>query len=197
MAVVDTIVLASASPRRLDLLKQIGIVPVSIDPAEIDETPLKNEAPDKLVSRLAREKMQAVISRHAGSWILAADTVVACGKRVVPKPVDDMEARRSLLLLSGRRHRVISAVCIATPAGDIQHRKVSTCVSFKRLHETEIEQYVLSKEWQDKAGGYAIQGRAVRFVRSINGSYSNIVGLPLFETCGMLEGMGFTMDGSE
>lgn len=197
MAVVDTLVLASASPRRVELLKQVGIVPDSIDPADIDETPLKNESYDKLVSRLAREKLQAVILRHAGCWVLAADTVVACGKRIVPKPADETEARKNLSLLSGRRHRVISAVCIATPSGDIHHRKVSTSVSFKRLHKTEIERYVLSKEWQDKAGGYAIQGRAVRFVRSINGSYSNIVGLPLFETCGMLEGLGFTIDGSE
>ena len=197
MAVVDTLVLASASPRRLELLKQVGIVPVSIDPADIDETPLKNEGPDKLVSRLAREKLQAVIPRHSGCWVLTADTVVACGKRVVPKPVNEIEARASLLLLSGRRHRVISAVCIAMPSGDVHHRKVSTSVSFKRLHETEIEQYVLSSEWHDKAGGYAIQGMAVRFVRSINGSYTNIVGLPLFETCGLLEGLGFTIDGSE
>jgi septum formation protein len=197
VAVVDTLVLASASPRRLDLLKQVGIVPASIDPADIDETPLKNEVPDKHVSRLAREKLQAVIPRHPGCWVLSADTVVVCGKRVVPKPVDEFEVRRGLSLLSGRRHRVISAVCIATPSGDIHHRKVSTSVSFKRLHETEIERYVSSKEWRDKAGGYAIQGRAVRFVRSINGSYSNIVGLPLFETCGMLEGLGFTIDGSE
>jgi septum formation protein len=197
VAVVDTLILASASPRRLDLLKQVGIVPASIDPADIDETPLKNETPEKLVSRLAREKLQAMIPRHAGCWILAADTIVACGKRVVPKPADETEARRGLLLLSGRRHRVITAVGVATPSGDIHHRKVSTFVSFKRFHETEIEQYILSREWHDKAGGYAIQGMAVRFVRSINGSYSNIVGLPLFETCGMLEGLGFAMDGSE
>ncbi len=197
MAAVDTLVLASASPRRLELLKQVGIVPDAVDPADIDETPLKNEAPDKLVSRLAREKLQAVIPRHSGCWVTSADTIVACGKRVLLKPIDESEARRALSLLSGRRHRVISAVCIGTPSGEIHHRKVSTSVSFKRLHENEIEAYVQSNEWHDKAGGYAIQGRAVRFVRSINGSYSNIVGLPLFETCGMLEGLGFSIDGSK
>lgn len=194
---MNSLVLASASPRRLDLLGQVGIVPAGVDPADIDETPHKNELPVKLARRLAQLKLQAVLSRYKGSWVLAADTVVACGRRVVPKPEDESEARRSLMLLSGRRHRVIGAVAIATPSGDVHDRIVSTAVVFKRLHKDEVERYVTSGEWRDKAGGYAVQGSAVRFVRSINGSYSNIVGLPLFETCGMLEGLGYKIDGSE
>lgn len=193
----NTLVLASASPRRLDLLGQVGIVPAAVDPADIDETPRKNELPVQLAARLAQQKLQEVLSRHSGSWVLAADTVVACGRRVVPKPENEEEARQSLTLLSGRRHRVIGAVAVATPSGDVHDRIVSTAVVFKRLHKNEVERYVAGDEWRDKAGGYAIQGSAVRFVRSISGSYSNIVGLPLFETCGMLEGLGYKIDGSE
>ncbi len=193
----DTLILASASPRRLDLLQQVNITPSAVDPADIDETPNKNELPAELALRLAQEKLQAVISKHTDNWVLAADTVVACGRRIVPKPQDEAEARRNLKMLSGRRHRVIGAVCVTTPVGEIHHRQVTTSVAFKRLHQTEIDHYIASDEWQDKAGGYAIQGLAARFVRSINGSYSNIVGLPLFETCGMLEGLGFTINGSE
>ncbi len=186
-----SLVLASASPRRLDLLRQIGIEPASIDPADIDETPQRNELPDKLAIRLAREKLDAVLHRHTGRWVLSADTVVACGRRILPKPENEKDARRSLLLLSGRRHRVVGGICIATPMLEIYNRLVTTSVTFKRLHANEVEDYIACGEWQGKAGGYAVQGKAAQFVKSINGSYSNIVGLPLFETCGMLQGLGF------
>ncbi len=185
------LVLASASPRRLDLLRQVGLEPEAIHPAHIDETPLRNERPVDLAKRLAREKAAEVAPRHAGDWILAADTVVACGRRVLPKPEDENEARDCLSLLSGRRHRVYGGLCIVCPGGVSHERNVMTQVTFKRLTRSEIDAYVENGEWQGKAGGYAIQGRAARFVRALNGSYSNVVGLPLFETCRLLEGLGY------
>ena len=185
------LVLASASPRRLDLLRQVGLVPDAVDPAEIDESPRRGERPDRLVGRLARAKAEAVAPRHPGAWILAADTVVACGLRVLPKASRRDEASACLALLSGRRHRVHGGLCIVDPAGRPHDRRVTTIVTFKRLQRQEIEDYLASGEWEGKAGGYAIQGCAARFVRAINGSYSNVVGLPLFETCGMLDGLGF------
>ena len=187
----NTLVLASRSPRRLELLNQVGIIPHSVDPADIDETAKKNESPLKLAPRLAKQKLNKVALTSSGHWIIAGDTVVACGRRVVPKPADEGSARQNLELLSGRKHQVIGAVAVATPAKDIHLRVISTTVSFKRLHSSEIDSYIAGGEWEDKAGGYAIQGTAARFIRSINGSYSNVVGLPLFETCGLLEGLGF------
>ena len=183
-------ILASASPRRLELLRQVGIVPDRVDPADMDETPEKAERPAHLAQRLARSKTVMVAERHKGAWVLGADTVVACGHRSLPKPADADEARACLRLLSGRRHRVLGGVALVDLAGNLHHRCVNTIVAFKRLDRDEIDDYVRSGEWQGKAGGYAIQGLAARFVREVNGSYSNVVGLPLFETCNMLRGLG-------
>ncbi len=185
------LILASASPRRLDLLRQIGIEPAAVDPAEIDETPGKGELPAPHAERLAVEKARAVAARHTGLFILGADTVVACGRRILPKAEDARTARRCLELLSGRRHHVLGGVCLITPEGRAASRLVDTTVTFKRLSAAEIDAYLDSGEWHGKAGGYAIQGRAAVFVRQVNGSYSNIVGLPLYETAALLLGRGY------
>jgi septum formation protein len=191
------LILASASPRRLDLLEQVGIVPDEIDPADIDETAKHGERPDRLAERLGLEKAQAVAARHSGAWILAADTVVACGIRVLPKPDNLEEARKCLKLLSGRRHRVHSGICVIDPTGENHCRRVSASVTFNRLHPNDIETYLQTGEWQGKAGGYAIQGFAARYIRALGGSYSNVVGLPLFETCSLLEGLGFQFNSGQ
>ena len=185
------LVLASASPRRLDLLQQIGIAPDRIEPADIDETPRPGELPPDHALRLAEEKARAVMVRYPGAYILAADTVVACGRRILPKPVDLETARRCLELLSGRRHRVHSGIALAGPDRRLTLRRVESRVAFKRLSEAEIVAYLRCGEWRGKAGGYAIQGRAAALVRWICGSYSNVVGLPLFETAQMLAGRGY------
>jgi septum formation protein len=184
------LVLASASPRRRDLLAQIGIVPDGIDPADLDETPRPRELPGPHAARLAQEKAQAVAARHPGACVLGADTVVACGRRILPKPEEAGEARGCLLQLSGRGHRVYGGLCLVAPDGTLRRRLVRTVVRFKRLEAEEIERYLASGEWQGKAGGYAIQGLAAAFIRSINGSYSNVVGLPLFEVAQLLKGLG-------
>jgi septum formation protein len=184
------LVLASASPRRRELLAQIGLVPDFIDPAELDETPLKDELPPAYAARLARAKAEAVAPRHPGAFILAADTVVACGRRILPKPEDAATVRRCLELLSGRRHRVIGGVAVLTPRGRLLQRVVTSNVTFKHLTEQEIADYAATGEGQGKAGGYAIQGYAARYIRAIGGSHSNIVGLPLFETASLLGGCG-------
>jgi septum formation protein len=185
------LVLASASPRRLDLLRQIGIVPDVVDPADIDETPAKDEQPAAHVVRLAEAKARAVEPRHAGAFILAADTVVACGRRILPKTEDEQTARACLALLSGRRHRVYGGVALINPTGDLAIKRVMSQVRFKRLSDQEIASYLNSGEWHGKAGGYAIQGRAAAFVPWIAGSYSNVVGLPLHETAQLLAGRGY------
>jgi septum formation protein len=185
------LVLASASPRRLELLRQIGIVPDVVDPADIDETALRDELPPAHALRLAREKLLRVTPRHPGAFVLAADTVVACGRRILPKPADEGTARRCLGLLSGRRHRVHSGVALASPDGQIALRRVDSQVGFKRLGAEEIAAYLASGEWREKAGGYAIQGRAAALIRFVSGSYSNVVGLPLFETAQLLAGRGY------
>lgn len=189
------LVLASASPRRLELLRQVGIEPAQVDPAEIDEYPRRGELPPALARRLAREKARAVAGRHPGAFVLAADTVVACGRRVLPKAEDRAEAARCLALLSGRRHRVLGGVALVAPGGRLVERLVVTAVAFKRLDEAERQAYLASGEWRGKAGGYAIQGRVALFVRQIVGSYSNVVGLPLFETAQMLRGLGYAVTG--
>ena len=185
------LVLASASPRRLDLLRQIGIVPDRVDPADIDETPTRGELPAPHVVRLAEAKARAVQPRHPGCFILAADTAVACGRRILPKAEDEKTARACLELLSGRRHRVYGGVALIMPAGEIAIRRVVTQVAFKRLGEGEIAAYLAGGEWRGKAGGYAIQGRAAALVSWVSGSYSNVVGLPLFETAQLLAGRGY------
>jgi septum formation protein len=185
------LVLASASPRRRELLCQIGITPDVVDPAEIDETPLSRELPAAHVMRLARAKADAVRHRHPGTFILAADTVVACGRRILAKPADVAAARAFLTLLSGRRHRVYGGVTLIDPRGTPTTRRVVSQVAFKRLSEQEIAGYLTTSEWHGKAGGYAIQGRAAAFVSWMSGSYSNVVGLPLFETIQLLNGRGY------
>jgi len=188
--VIPAFVLASASPRRVELLRQIGFPPDLIDPAGIDESPVKGETPMRHAERLATEKAQLVAARHPGAVVLGADTVVACGRRILPKPADTAAARRCLELLSGRRHRVFGGLAVIAPDGRIAHRRVQTAVAFKRLTESEIGWYLATGEWEGRAGGYAVQGLAARFVREIVGSYSNVVGLPLFETAQVLAGLG-------
>lgn len=185
----STLILASASPRRLDLLAQIGITPSEVCPANIDETPHKNELPEHYAQRLASEKAHVVNIKKPGKTILAADTVVYCGRRILPKAEDDAMARQCLEILSGRRHRVGTAVAVLHN-GIIKTRLTVTHVRFKKLSVKEIEVYVASGEWNGKAGGYAIQGKAGAFIPFINGSYSNVVGLPLAETKLMLEAAG-------
>ena len=189
MTDVRPLILASQSPRRLDLLAQIGITPDSVVPAELDESPLKNEAPGQLARRLAQAKAQAVAVSRTDAAVIGADTVVACGRRILAKPADAAEARRFLTLLSGRRHVVHGGLCVIVD-GRAHVRHVATRVGVKRLSDQEIDWYLDSGEWQGKAGGYAIQGRAAAFVDLVNGSYSNVVGLPLHETAQLLSGLG-------
>lgn len=185
------LVLASASPRRLELLRQIGIVPDHVEPADIDETPRRGELPAGHVVRLAEAKARAVWPRHPDAFILAADTVVACGRRILPKAEDEATARACLDLLSGRRHRVYGGVALLTPSGGLTVRRVVSQVAFKRLSEEELAAYLASGEWHGKAGGYAIQGHAAALIPWIAGSYSNVVGLPLYETVQLLAGRGY------
>jgi septum formation protein len=185
------LILASASPRRLELLARIGIVPDEIRPAEIDETPLKSELPASYAARMSAEKAAAVAA--PGALVLAADTVVAAGRRILPKTEDEGEARRMLELLSGRRHRVLSAVSLIDGDGLARHRLSTSIVTFKRLDPGEIDAYLASGEWRGKAGGYAIQGRAEALVRSLQGSHSGVMGLPLYETRALLRAAGYPL----
>jgi septum formation protein len=185
------LVLASASPRRRELLAQIGVRVDLVDPADVDEGPLRLELPAKLARRLALAKAEGIAARHADAYVLGADTVVACGRRILPKAESNTEAQSCLQMLSGRRHRVFGGVAVIAPGGATRARVVTTIVSFKSLSGDEIESYLESDEWRGKAGGYAIQGRAASFVRFINGSYSNVVGLPLYEVTQILTGLGF------
>ena len=188
--------LASASPRRRALLESVGLAPHRVRPIEIDETPLPGERPRPLALRLAVAKAaaaRAAAGEESGDriWILAADTVVACGRRLLGKPADEAQAGAFLRLLSGRRHRVWTGVAAVAPDGRAASRAVATQVRFKRLSPGEIATYLASREWEGKAGGYAIQGRAGGFVVSVNGSCSNVVGLPLYETRMLLGGLGY------
>lgn len=186
-----TLVLASASPRRLELLARIGVGPDLIFPTDIDETPRKAEMPRALAARLAGAKAQAAAAAHPDAFVLAADTVVGVGRRILGKPVDADDARAMLKLLSGRRHRVHTGVTLCAPDGRRATRAVTSIVGFARLTEAQVEAYLDFGEWQGKAGGYAIQGRAEMFVRFLSGSHSNVVGLPLFETAQCLRGLGW------
>ena len=188
------LVLASESPRRLSLLAQAGIIPAHVVPAALDEAVRKGEAPREHALRLATEKARTAAARHATSaFVLAADTVVACGRRILPKAESDAEVRDCLMVLSGRRHQVMTAVALLTPDGRLRTRLALTRVSFRRLDAPHIAQYIESREGLGKAGGYAIQGRAEIFVKEISGSYSNVVGLPLAATVALLEGAGFPL----
>lgn len=191
------LVLASASPRRLALLEQAGLPPDLLNPVDIDESQRKREAPRALALRLSEEKAKAashaplVKALDAPTFILAADTVVAVGRRTIGKPQSAEEAEAALDLLSGRAHHVYTGLCLITPKGTVRKRMVDTKVRFKRLTREDIESYILSDEWRGKAGGYAIQGRAEVFVRALNGSHSGVVGLPIYETVTLLQGNGF------
>ncbi|MGQ0558421.1 MAG: Maf family protein [Sphingosinicella sp.] len=185
------LILASASPRRLELLARIGVVPDAVRPAEIDETPRRGELPDRYTCRIALAKAAAIAEPDA--LVLAADTVVAAGRRILPKAANEDEARRTLQFLSGRRHRVHSAVALASPAGLLRHRLSTSLVLFKRLSAQEIDAYLASGEWRDKAGAYAIQGRAEALVKWLSGSFSGVVGLPLHETRALLRAAGYPL----
>jgi septum formation protein len=184
------LVLASASPRRRDLLAQVGITVDAVDPALVDETPRPRELPRALAQRLAQEKAQLVATRQPGAIVLAADTVVACGRREVPKPADEAAARRALALLSGRQHAVHTAVCVIAPDGRRLDRVVTTKVKFKRLSPAEIDAHVAHGGWADKAGGYALQGFAAAFISGLNGQPAAVAGLPLPETVNLLRAAG-------
>jgi septum formation protein len=191
------LVLASASPRRLSLLDRIGLPPDLLNPADIDETPLKRETPRRLAIRLAEGKADKakdaplVQALGGGVYILAADTVVGLGRRILPKAETFQDAKDCLTLLSGRSHWVYSAVCLLGPDGKKTTRCSETKVRFKRMSRQDIETYLKSDEWRGKAGGYAIQGRAEAFVRYLAGSHSGVIGLPLYETVLLLQGAGF------
>ena len=190
------LILASSSPRRLALLRQVGVIPERIELPEIDETPLARELPRAYVLRIAEAKASDIAARPnvGAAYVLAADTVVACGRRILGKAHDVEAAERYLRLLSGRRHRVYTGVAVAAPGGKRAVRVIMTMVRFKRLGEGEIAAYLACGEWRDKAGGYAIQGRAEAFIPSINGSFSNVVGLPLAATLDLLRGLGWRPD---
>jgi septum formation protein len=186
------LVLASASPRRRELLAQVGIVPDQIDPADIDESPRPDETVRRLVLRLAAEKAQACAARHPDSFILAADTLVAVGLRILGKPQDEADARRMLALMSGRAHRVLTGVAVISPDGRLSSRLSETRLKFKRLEQAETDAYVAGDEWRGAAGAYKIQGRAGGFVTDLSGSFTGVVGLPLYETLALLRGAGWT-----
>jgi septum formation protein len=193
------LVLASASPRRQALLQQIGIEPDFLLPADLDETPQPQELPRNLALRLSKDKAQSAAAtickdpQWVGAFVLAADTVVAVGRRVLPKCETDDEARQCLALLSGRTHRVYTGVALVTPKGAMRQRVVESRVRFKRLSDAEVAAYMASQEWHGKAGGYAIQGLAGAFVEQLIGSYPSVVGLPLYETAALLSGEGFPL----
>ncbi len=185
------LVLASASPRRLDLLARIGVEPDAVIPADVDESVPKGELPREHALRLAREKAQAVAAKEPDALILAADTVVAVGRRILPKVEDEETLRACMRLLSGRRHRVITGVALVVPGAGVRDRLVETMIAMKRLSDEEIDHYASHGEWRGKAGGYALQGYGEVYVRHIAGSYSNVVGLPLAETRLLLKSAGF------
>ena len=187
------LVLASASPRRVDLLARIGVVPDAVDPAHIDESATSGELPREHALRLAIEKAEAVARRHTDALVLAADTVVAVGRRILPKVEDEATLRACMKLLSGRRHRVLTGVALAVPGQPTRSRLVETMIAMKRLSVEEIDYYAGHGEWHGKAGGYALQGYGEVYVRHIAGSYSNVVGLPLAETRLLLKSAGYAI----
>jgi septum formation protein len=189
--VTSRLVLGSASPRRLQLLAQVGVTPDLVDPADIDETVRKDETPRLLVKRLAGEKAAAVAARHPDAFVLAADTIVAVGTRVLGKPEDEADARRMLGLLSGRSHKVLTGVAVIAPGGRNASRIVESRITFKRLTPAETDSFIASRDWDDAAGGYKIHQRAGAFVTSLQGSFTGVVGLPLYETLALLTGLGW------
>ena len=187
------LILASASPRRLDLLARIGVVPDAIVPADVDESVPRGELPRDHARRLAREKAVAVAKAHPEDLVLAADTVVAVGRRILPKVEDEATLSACMRLLSGRRHRVLTGVALILPGGSVRERLVETMIAMKHLSDDEIEHYAAHGEWRGKAGGYALQGYGEVYVRHIAGSYSNVVGLPLAETRVLLRSAGYPL----
>ncbi len=187
----NRLILASASPRRLDLLRQVGITPDDIIPADLDETPLKGELPRDHALRLGREKALAVAATNPGAYVLAADTVVAVGRRILPKAETREQAQQCLTLLSGRRHVVYNGITLISPDGKIRSRACSTAVKFMHMNPAQMNAYLDSGEWQGKAGGYGIQGLAAAYIAFIGGSYSTVVGLSLYDTIQLLKGSGF------
>ena len=185
------LILASASPRRLDLLARIGVVPDAVVPTDVDESVPQGELPRDHALRLAREKAAAVAAREPHALVLAADTVVAVGRRILPKVEDEATLRACMKLLSGRRHRVLTGVALALPDGSVRERLGETMIAMKRLSPEEIDFYAAHGEWRGKAGGYALQGYGEVYVRHIAGSYSNVVGLPLAETRILLKSAGY------
>lgn len=185
------LVLASASPRRLELLRQVGITPDHVDPADIDETPGRDETPRRLALRLAQEKTAVVAARRPGAFVLGADTLVAVGRRILNKPETEAEARAMLALLSGRAHMVLTGLVVRAPDGRSAERVVETRVRFKRVDPQEADAFIASGDWRDAAGGYKIHQRAGAFVTGLQGSYSSVVGLPLYETVSLLTGLGW------
>ena len=185
------LVLASASPRRLELLRQVGIEPDLVDPADIDETPGRDETPRRLALRLAQEKTAVVAARRPDAFILGADTLVAVGRRILNKPETEAEARTMLALLSGRAHKVLTGLVVRAPDGRSAERVVETRVRFKRLSPEEGDAFISAGDWRDAAGGYKIHQRAGAFVTEIQGSYTSVVGLPLYETVSLLAGLGW------
>jgi septum formation protein len=185
------LVLASASPRRLELLRQVGIEPDRVDPADIDETPLRDETPRRLVARLALGKAQAVAARHPAAHVLAADTIVAVGRRILGKPEHEADARRMLTLLSGRPHKVLTGVAVIAPDGRTASRVVESRITFKRITDRELDAFIAGRDWTDASGGYKIHRLAGAFVTDISGSYTSVVGLPLYETLNLLGGLGW------
>ena len=185
------LVLASASPRRLELLRQVGIEPDRVDPADIDETPLRDETPRRLVARLAVGKAQAVAARHPQAHVLAADTIVAVGRRILGKPEHEADARRMLTLLSGRPHKVLTGVAVIAPDGRTASRVVESRITFKRITDRELDAFIAGGDWTDASGGYKIHRLAGAFVTDISGSYTSVVGLPLYETLNLLGGLGW------
>lgn len=181
------LILASASPRRVQLLNLLGITPGQIIPADIDETPLTREKPHDYAERIARGKAEKIAASHSGNVIVSADTVVAVGRRILPKAENEATARECLTLMSGRRHRVLTSVCVIGADGKLRQKTCTTIVQFARLTAPMIEAYIASGEWNGKAGGYAIQGLAAAFIPFISGSHSNVVGLPLHETAQLLK----------
>jgi septum formation protein len=190
---MSRLILASASPRRLDLLARIGVTPDAVIPADIDERVAKGELPRDHARRLAREKAEAIAADEPDALVLAADTVVAVGRRILPKVEDEATLRACMRLLSGRRHRVLTGVALALPDGGIRERLVETMIAIKRLSTQEMDYYASHGEWRGKAGGYALQGYGEVYVRHIAGSYSNVVGLPLAETRVLLKSAGYPL----
>lgn len=184
------LILASSSPQRINLLKQVAIIPEKIIPADIDETPKKRELPRDYVKRIAIEKAEKVFANNKEHFVLAADTIASLGTRIIGKAENESEARKFVKLISGRRHKVLSGVCVISPDGKKRIKIVTTTVKFRMMTSEEIENYLSTNEWVGKSGCFAIQGRAGEFIEWINGSFSNVIGLPLYETCQMLKSAG-------